>query len=266
MTTQAAPDFRQPGVEGDLPRGVPEWRDGLGELTAHGLIYTASDVQNVVPCGDRYRIFATFKRKVSKEQSAEPSAEASGSGAAGAGYADLYRRVARLVQFRASEMSCAHGEPLQSRTVGYCWTSIPASAHHFPMAAMVTELACSRSAFVPREPEPSASALLQPGGTPQEEFSRICSSPAGEVYNEYDVRDERSSSFEPFTFSYGERVESCSGLDYAPLVERAEHRAQRHYRFLEELSGSPLRPFAKLRRRWFSASQTFAVVVVYFQL
>jgi hypothetical protein len=36
-----------------------------------------------------------------------------------------------------------------------------------------------------------------------------------EFYNEYDVGDPLATSAEPFSFSYGEHVENCAGIDFA---------------------------------------------------
>jgi len=87
-----------------------------------------------------------------------------------------------------------------------------------------------------------------------------------EFYNEYDVADPLSTNPEPFSFSYGEHVESCAGIDFAPFVERAESRARFYYDLLVSHSGSAKAPFTIVRRDWFAVPETLVVVIVYFRL
>jgi hypothetical protein len=246
------PDFSQPGEDGMLPSGVPEWRDGLGDLTTRGLIYTSRGARSVLPCDQKYRITTGFKQQAAK-------------GSSFARYADLYQRVTRLAGARAAEMSCAHGEPLHTRILGHSWTCIPGNSYDFPLAALVTELSCSRAARTEGEPVPTPSALLMPGGTPPDGFSRIASRPSEEFYNEYDTGDQWGTNTEPISFSYGEHVETCAGIDYAPFVERAENRARFHYGLLAGLSSAAKVPFAIVRRQWWAVPDTLVVVVLYFQ-
>jgi hypothetical protein len=191
------PDFSQPGKDGEFPIGVAEWRDGVGELMTTGLIYTARGARTVLPCDRTYRISAIFKQKAPK-------------GITFSRYADVYRRVARLASSRTAEMSCAHGEPLHSRILGQTWMCISGSTHDFPMAGLVVELSCFRGTRATGESAPTLDALTIPGGMPPTEFSRVASEPSEEIYNEYNVSESQA---EPLSFSYGEHVESCSGID-----------------------------------------------------
>ena len=169
------PDFLQPGSDGELPSGVPEWREGLGELTTRGLIYTARGARTIIACDRKYRITAGFKQKAAK-------------GSRFTNYAELYRRVTRLASARADEMSCSgHGEPLHSRVLGHLWQCISGGSHDFPAAALITELSCPRAPRPDQHDNPTPEALTSPGGTPLDEFSRITSQPMEEFYNEYDV-------------------------------------------------------------------------------
>src|SRR5262249_55425071 len=156
-----------------------------------------------------------------------------------------------------------HGERLHARILGHMWTCISGNSYDFSMAALVTELSCSRGAQVEGEAAPTPSALVMPGGTPLDGFSRIASRPSEEFYNEYDTGDQ--SNTEPISFSYGEHVETCSGIDYAPFVERAETRARFHCGLLASISSGAKVPFAILRRDWWAVPDTLVVVVVYFQ-
>jgi hypothetical protein len=245
------PDFSQPGRDGALPEGVPEWREALGSLMPRGLIYTGRNAQDVVPCDRQYRIAAVFKQKVAKGGLFD--------------YADIYQRAARLAGDRAAEMCCGHGEPLRARILRHTWRSIPGAEFDFPMALVTAELGCPRVDQAEGEPEPTADALLAPGGTSPEEYSRLAGEPAHEFYNEYDVAERSGAHLEPVSFSYGEHVESCAAIDYAPFVERAEKRARFHYKVLTSLSGAERLPFAILRREWWAVPDTLVVVVVYFQ-
>jgi hypothetical protein len=241
------PDFSRPGSEGALPEGVPDWREGLGSLMPRGLIYTGRQARDVVPCDRKYRVAACFKRKGAKGGPVD--------------YTGIYRRARRLAGDRAAEMACGHGEPLRARILCHTWRSIPGGEFDFPMAGVIAELGCPRGDQAEGEPEPAADALLAPGGASPEAFSRPGGEPANEFYNEYDVAE---GSSEPVSFSYGEHVESCTGIDYAPFVERAEKRARFHYKVLAGLSGAERPPFAILRREWWAVPDTLVVVVVYF--
>jgi hypothetical protein len=247
------PDYFQPGRDGALPGGVPEWREGLGELTTRGLIYTARGAQIVLACNRKYRIAAGFKQKVAK-------------GSRFSNYDALYRRVTRLAKARADEMSCSgHGERLHATVLGHLWQCISGNSHDFPAAAVVAELSCARAQRPAQPNDPAPEALTSPGGTHPDEFSRLISKPMEEFYNEYDVGDPLSTSAEPFSFSYCEHVEDCAGIDFAPFVERAENRARFHYDLLVGHSGSAKEPFLILRRDWWTVPETLVVVVIYFQ-
>lgn len=247
-------DFSRPSKDGALPYGVPDWRDGLGELTARGLIYTARGAQTVLACDRKYRIIAAFKQKVAK-------------GSQFTKYDELYQRVTRLTRARAAEMSCSgHGEPLQLKMLGHSWQCVPAGSHNFPVAALMTELSCAREVATEWRDDPAPDALTTAGGTPPDEFSRMASVPMEEFYNEYDVGDPSVRNAEPVSFSYGEHVETCAGIDFAPFVERAENRARFHYDLLAGCrSGSVKAPFTILRRDWWIVPETLVVVVIYFQ-
>ncbi|HXP87686.1 MAG TPA: hypothetical protein VN841_23335 [Bryobacteraceae bacterium] len=248
------PDFSRPGSDGSLPAGVPEWRDNLGQLAERGLIYTVRS-HNLASCHQQYRIVAVFKQKIA-------------SGTEFTAYADLYRRVTRLAHARAAELSCPdHGEALHARVLRHSWSRIPGQAHDFPCAVCVVELACPRSERTEGESEPTPQALKEPGGTPPEKFAGLTMQRADEFYNEYDVCDPPGMSTDPVTFSYGEYVETCDGIDFEPFLERAENRARFHYDLIAGRPGSAKAPFAVLRRDWWAiADAKFVVVVVYFQL
>jgi hypothetical protein len=146
-------------------------------LTTRGLVYRARGARDVLACDPKYRISAGFKQKAAKSASFTR-------------YGELYQRVTRVAEARAAEMSCAYGEPLHTRILGHVWTYLPGGSHDFPMAAVVTELSCSKGERAEGEARPTLDALLVPGGTAWEEFSRIASQPTQEFYNEYDVAVE----------------------------------------------------------------------------
>ena len=247
------PDFSQPGSDGALPGGVPEWREGLGELTTRGLIYTARPARTALACDRKHRISASFKQRAAK-------------GSEFTNYHDLYKRITRLTRARADEMSCScHRERLQATVLGHLWQSISGNSHDFPFAALITELSCARAQRPEQLDDPIPEALTSSGGMSPDEFSRIASQPVEEFYNEYDVGDPLVTSAEPFSFSYGEHVENCAGINFAPFVERAENRARFHHNLLVGHSGSVKVPFTILRRDWWTVPETLVVVVIYFQ-
>jgi hypothetical protein len=231
----------------------PEWRAGIGELTTRGLIYTARGARSVLACDRKYRISVGFKQRVAK-------------GSRFTNYDDLYRSVTRLAKARADEMSCScHGESLHTTVLGHLWQCISGSSHDFPAAALITELGCPRAPLPEQQDNPTPEALMSPGGTPLDNFSRLAAEPMEEFYNEYDVGDPLSTSAEPFSFSYGEQVENCAGIEFAPFVERAENRARFHYDLLAGHPRSAKVPFTILRRDWWTVPETLVVVAIYFQ-
>jgi hypothetical protein len=159
-------------------------------------------------------------------------------------------------------MCCSgHGEPLQLSMLGHSWQCVSGSSHDFPAAALITELTCPREAAAEAQGDPAPDALTTASGTPPDEFSRLASVPMEEFYNEYDVGDPAMNA-EPVSFSYGEHVETCAGIDFAPFVERAENRARFHYDLLaSRRSGSARAPFTILRRDWRTVPETLVVVV-----
>jgi hypothetical protein len=163
-------------------------------------------------------------------------------------------------------MSCAHGEPLNTRILGHVWTRIPGDSCDLPTAALVNELSCRRKGRIDGEPAPAPDDLAMPGGTPRDRFSQIVSRPSEEFYNEYDTSGEAEANTEPISFSYGEHVDTCAGIDYAAFVERAENRARFHHGLLSARTAAPKAPFTILRRDWWTVPDTLVVVVVYSQV
>lgn len=228
-------DFSKPGRDGEMP-GVPAWRDGLGELTRRGLIYSGRGPVTVVECDRTYRIMAGFKQTPERQPTA-------GDGEA-FDYSAAYRRVKVLTEARIDEMRCGHGERLHMRVLGHMWNRLPGDSG-LVMAAIVIEPVCVRRANTPGEPAPTADALEVPGGTPQAEFAALASQQTQEFYNDYDLGGSQpDGNPEPVSFSYGEHVEATSEIDYRTLVARAENRAQFHYGVLCSIAGGATEPYA----------------------
>jgi hypothetical protein len=249
VVPKTMPDFSQPGSDGELPPGVPTWREGLGELMPRGVIYTARGACSILACDRQYRLSAGFKIKVPKDTSFT-------------GYSMLYTRV-RLLDARAAQLRCAHGEPVHKTIVGHTWALIPGSSHDLPMAVLVVDCCCARKEAPEGLSAPTADELLAPGGLPPEQFSPIVSErrDRSEFYNEYDVADRPANESEPYSFSYGEHVTATPVPDYEPFVKRAEERARFYHRVLNHRGD---KPFVVWRRQWFAASETFIVAVIYF--
>jgi len=117
------------------------------------------------------------------------------------------------------------------------------------------------------ENAPTSASLTAPHGMTLEMFARNNPQRTDEFYNEFDLIDPSSADAGLILLSYGERVSTCEGIDYAPFVKRAKKFAESYYEFLECESRPPKEPFQILRREWYCVTNpNLAVVHVYFRV
>ena len=88
-----------------------------------------------------------------------------------------------------------------------------------------------------------------------------------EIYIDFEDTDRARD----VTVSYGEYV-ACEGVDYGPIVERAERRARFCHQTLSVCDGEVKLPFDVLRREWACLSTgkavdpAIATVHIYFRI
>src|SRR6185369_6373367 len=131
----------------------------------------------------------------------------------------------------------------------------------FATVYLTTGISCLRDGDpIPHgERMPAPEALTKPGGVTPQNYTPAHIAAQKEIdenYSDIDARDGSESSADIFLFSYGEYVPACDGLDYTPMIERAENTAQLHASFSD--------PGKIVRREWFCATNpNIAVVHVY---
>ena len=123
------------------------------------------------------------------------------------------------------------------------------------------------------EPRPDAAALLVPGGgTPEAFAAKHVNDEGARRLDEIYVDFRHSEPARDITISYGEYVPACEGVDFAPIVERAERVARFHYQTLGPRDRAADVPFEILRSDWTCLSTNKVVdpnivtVHVYFRI
>jgi hypothetical protein len=222
------PDFSAPGSEGTLPAGHDEFQ--------HGLIYTVHPrVLAPLRLGEEYRVTVCTRRKISGGPES---------------FAPLYRRARTLASARGDELVCEQTD-VRPRTwiASHAWFRMEMSRTTMVGAVVTLGVSCgAEGELTSGEPEPTADDLTRPSVaalTPTNADYR--SRRWDELYNEFDIRDEQSTTGSIVTFSYGEYVSGCAGIEFADYVDRAERRARRCYKPLTGDS-SPMLPI--VRRDW----------------
>jgi len=210
-------DFSAPGSDGTLPPGHDEFQ--------HGLIYTVHP-RLLAPLqpGRDYRITASTRKKIS-----DPIAS----------FAPLYRRATSLVRARAEELTCEPHATRHTWIASHAWFRMDLPRLAMAGAVVTLGVTCGlRKVLAVGKPEPTADELACPSIAQLKPDDYAPPSQGwDELYNEFDVRDQRAADGSIVTFSYGEYVTACDGIDYRDYVERAERRARRCY---EPLSSTPV--------------------------
>ena len=117
---------------------------------------------------------------------------------------------------------------------------------------------------VPGEAPPVPKALLTPGGSTIEDLQRLSPQSVDEIYNEFDFLDWDKSDVESITYSHGESISPNEDLDFAAIVQRAEHGAEKYHSFLKKQKEVRSDRLSILERQSFLASPSFATVVLLF--
>jgi hypothetical protein len=174
-----------------------------------------------------------------------------------ASWVNLYSHVTRLAEMRAGQFFCpAHRARPSVLRAAHLWGLMP-GAQNLRMATLTISLCCPFYKPPAGLPAPTEEELLKPGGLAAAALPPVMMHPPFEFYNEFDTDGLR----EPYTFSYGETLGGVEGLDFAPVVRRAEELAALYGAFRE--GGS----VEFLRRQWFSvADAKLAVALLYFQM
>jgi hypothetical protein len=236
----ADPNFLAPGADGELGSGASLWRKGL--------VYTMrTRPAPLGRTGQNYCISAGFKAGFGAAQSLT-------------GFQKAYRRVATIVNQRASQLKCAETDARPAAVIlCHGWRYL---GDNIVTALITLGLRCSDQGGIDAEgePVPSEEALHSPGGATLEELARLAPQLADEVYNEFDFTYPLTSNTDPVTVSYGERISGGGTVDFRPFVERAERLAHSYYDLLEIFGETSVRPLRIRRREWFLASPTFVTI------
>jgi hypothetical protein len=191
-------------------------------------------------------------------------------------FAELYDRATTLMKGRIGALRCDDTTALaRSWIVAHAWFVNELGATSVYSASITSAVA-----FLPEgieapagESPPGANALLVPSAGTREAFAAKHANDHGarrldEIYIDF----EHARPARDITVSYGEYVATCNGLDYAPIVARAEACARFHHRTLGASDRSGILPFDVLRSEWtcLSTNKTvdpaIATVHIYFRI
>lgn len=234
------PDYSKPGSEGALPPGIAEWQWGVTYTVRPELLAP------LVP-GRQYRINANVRRRVTQGQ--EFTA-----------YAELYRRASSIISARAAEFA----PTVHKWVMMHAWGQF----REFVFAVITLGVICPQegNSLPHGQNAPLPEELTAPGGAIRDMLVSDDASPRRlhEIYSDFDYRDAAKEKSDIAIFSYGEYVPSSKDLDFAPFVERAEHRARLHRDLLyPQSAGNPL---TIVRRDWLCATNPdIAVVHIFFK-
>ena len=113
--------------------------------------------------------------------------------------------------------------------------------------------------------------LVPSGGTPEEFAAKHANDHGARRLDEIYIDFEHAGAARDITVSYGEYVATCSGVDYGPIVARAEACARFYHRRLSA-PDSVTSPFDILRCEWMCLSTNktvdpaIATVHLYFRI
>jgi hypothetical protein len=205
--------------------------------------------------GETYTILASSRIKVAARERV-------------ASYAPYYGRARSMIRARVAELRCATGDAPELRIVSHAWFGMEITGGSLVGAAVRAAVVC------PVIGQDLPAGVPDPTG---EELRAACVSQLPALTNRGDwalwdefVNEFRLGPIGPIeTFSYGEYIPHRDGIDFAPIVQRAEHRARRHFESLEDTS---VETFTIIRRDWTcletgkSAHPWLAHVNIYFAI
>jgi hypothetical protein len=219
-------DFSKPGADGELPADFVEFQ--------RGLICTVDPrVLGPLAPGEEYRVLASTRQMIPLAADVDS-------------YGPFYRRAKKLLHTRCVETQAETDGSLHSRVVAHGWFGMDVSRGRLVGAVILAAIGISGDSTLPGQNEPTPVELRSPfvaqlpRSLDYRDWLRW-----DEFYNDFDLRTSEGSIM---TVSYGEYVSQTDGLDYAPIVRRAEHRAKAYHQLLHE--DGDRRDFAILRREW----------------
>jgi hypothetical protein len=219
-------DFTNPGADGALPDGFVEFQCGL--------IYSVDPrILSPLVRGQRYRIFASARQKVAKKDVES--------------YGPFYRRAKALLDVRLTELQGENGDPVRAWVESHGWFGMDIPGGQLVGAVIALGVMCGEGVTPPAgQRDPTADDLRSPfveqlpkSVADQREWSW------DEYYNDFDLTDGEGSIL---TLSYGEYISPSGGIDFAPMVRRAEHRARLYHESLAGRADGSV--FRIIRREW----------------
>lgn len=249
-------DFSHAGEHGDLPLDFQEWQRGLTCTVRPELL-------RPLPRKREVRLNVTV-RYIAPTSSAPPS------------FAELYGRATTIVDARIGALRCEDRTAVPRNWIlAQAWFVNEVGATSIYSASITSAASfLEEHTVVPLgEPRPDAGALRVPsGGTPDAFAAKHVNDHGArhldEIYVDFDDADRARD----VTVSYGEYVATCDGVDYGPIVERAERRARLRHQTLIVSDGEMKLPFDVLRREWACLStgkavdRAIATVHIYFRI
>jgi hypothetical protein len=251
-----AREFSAAGEYGELPQGFREWQ--------RGLTYTVRpDLLGPIRARREVRLNVTVRHVAPRPGTPLP-------------FAELYDRATMVMERRIGALRCEDATAFaRSWIVAHAWFVNELGAKSVYSASITSAVS-----FLPEgtpapagEPRPETAALLVPsGGTPEAFAAKHANNHGARRLDEIYVDFEHAGSARDITVSYGEYVARCDGLDYAPIVARAEACARFHHHTLGVSDESITLPFDVLRCEWTclstnkSVDPAIATVHVYFRI
>jgi hypothetical protein len=218
------------GGDGVLPADFTDWR--------FGVTYTVRPELLLPLVSDReYRITVAVRRRTGS-------------------FGDLYWRASAIAGARVALLN---RPDLHTWIVSHGWRSIDIGFSTLLIAFLTIGLVCPNEGDAEHEGErpPAPEELMAPGGATLRMLQQAAPQRVDEIYIDFDHRDSFSAISDIATCSYGEYVATCEGIDFEPLVERAESLATFYSAGVLKI----------VRREWHCISDSnLAVVCIYFRL
>jgi hypothetical protein len=242
-------DYTQPGDDGVLPTGYKEWK--------RGATYTVRpEMLSPLMVGKVYRLLVGVHR----------------NGAPVKGpftYADIYQRATAIAKGRIRELRCVdETRTLHTWILQHAWFPMKVKTAEWPVAFVSMGILYPSDDDVRPQGQrpPSLEELQAAGGLTPDQITPETKIPSPEEsfvdFSESDPSDPHSNIA---MFSYGEYVASVDGLNFEPVVRRAERRTRSYWRFTRR-DDSVHGALSIVRRQWFCATNPdIAVVHIYFR-